>query len=249
MNAAGIPRTSAILLAAGSGNRMQSQVPKQFLLLKGKPLLWYSLNTLNNSEVAEIILVTREEDISYCRDQIVRACGFEKVRHIVPGGNTRYRSVWEGLKAVSPDCSLVMVHDCARPFLTEEMIRESIQTADLTFACTVGVPVKDTIKEQNEEGFGIRTPDRRNLMQIQTPQTFHRRVLEDAYQKLLQAPEKEQEKITDDTMVVEKYGGIFSRILPGSYENLKVTTPEDLIVAEALLRRKDANEKSSNEKL
>ena len=230
---------SAILLAAGSGSRMKSKTAKQFLEINGKPLLYYSLKIFDASVVDEIVLVTRGNDIDFVKNEIVKKYGFNKVRRIVAGGKERYDSVERGIKVCDKRNKLIMIHDTARPFVTNFMILDSISTARRCKACTVAMPVKDTIKIVNDEGFGIETPDRRRVYQIQTPQTFDRETLVEAYHRMRISEDIQRGlAITDDTMIVERYLDIPSKMVEGSYQNIKVTTPEDLAVAEAFVARK-----------
>ena len=223
---------SAIVLAAGSGSRMNQKKEKQFLLLDGKPVLYYSLKTFEASIVDEIILVTKEKDIDYCREEIVEKYGFTKVKRIVSGGKERYDSVQKGMRAADKRNNIIMIHDAARPFVTNRMILDSISAARRYKACTVAVPVKDTIKVVDEYEFGVETPDRSTLYIIQTPQTFDRKLLREAYDRLRISGDKD---ITDDTMIVERYLDQRVNMVEGSYKNIKITTPEDMPVAEALL--------------
>ena len=225
---------SVILLAAGKGSRMKSDTAKQFLEINGKPLLYYSLRTFDASVVDEIILVTRSGDIDYVREEIVEKYGFHKVKKIIPGGKERFNSVNKGLKVCDKRNKIIMIHDCARPCVTNRMILDSISGARRYKAVTIAMPVKDTIKVVNEEGFGVETPDRRTLYQIQTPQTFDRKLLEEAYERLRLSGDTD---ITDDTMIVERYLDVSSKMIEGSYENIKVTTPEDIQIAELYLSR------------
>ena len=230
-------RTAAIVLAAGRGSRMKSKIQKQYLLLKGKPVLYYSLKAFEESFIDEIILVTGEEEIEYCRKEIVEKYGFTKVSHIVTGGKERYHSVFCGLQALT-DCDYVFIHDGARPFVTEQILERSYETVQKEHACVVGMPVKDTIKLADENGFAKETPRRDLLWMIQTPQVFSYALVKSAYASFL---EREQEllaqgiKMTDDAMVVETFTDTGIRLVEGSYENIKITTPEDLRIAEALL--------------
>lgn len=222
---------TAIVLAAGQGRRMNSKIQKQFLLLQGKPVLYYSLKSFQQSDVKRIILVTGEHEIEYCRKEIVEQYQLDKVTDIVAGGTERYDSVERGLQCIT--YGIVLIHDGARPFVTTEMIRKSIEAARNYGACTVGVPVKDTIKVVDENGFGIDTPDRRTLWQIQTPQTFQTALIKEAYTRMRQS---ETGNITDDTMLVEQYCGHKVKIIEGDYCNFKMTTPEDMILAERILQ-------------
>lgn len=222
---------TAIVLAAGQGRRMNSKIQKQFMLLQNKPVLYYSLQCFQESEVDQIILVTGETEIEYCQKEIVEKYGFSKVKAIVPGGKERYDSVEQGLNCIED--GIVLIHDGARPFVTQEMIHQSIVTAMEAGACTIGVPVKDTIKVVDENQYGIETPDRKTLWQIQTPQTFQVSLIKKAYDCMRQS---EMGNITDDTMLVEQYCGVRTKMIEGNYQNLKITTPEDLVLAEALLQ-------------
>lgn len=242
----------AVVLAGGSGSRMKSDVAKQYMLLCGKEVLFYSLHTFQmHEDIRDIVLVTREEEISYCRKNIVERYGFGKVKSICAGGRERYESVYNGLLSADADeDDIVLVHDAARPFVTAQMIDDSISVARECGACTVGMPVKDTIKIVDENKFGIETPQRSSVYQIQTPQTFRYGLLTSAYEKMLHGKTTVSEtgnmsnvtdkaksvdgrnyKITDDTMLVEQYKGVRSKIVPGTYENIKITTPEDMEIA------------------
>lgn len=223
---------SAIVLAAGRGSRMNSDIAKQYMEINGKPLLYYSLKVFDASVADEIILVTKGSDIDYVREEIVEKYGFHKVRRIVAGGKERYNSVSKGLKACDRRNRIIMIHDAARPCITNRMILDSISAARRYKACTVAMPVKDTIKVVDENGFGTETPDRKTLYIIQTPQTFDRGILEEAYDRLRISGDSD---ITDDTMVVERYLDIQSKMVEGSYQNIKVTTPEDIVIVENYL--------------
>ncbi len=227
---------AAVVLAAGQGKRMQSQVPKQYLMLEGKPVIYYALKVFQESFINRVVLVTVPEDIDYCRKQIVEKYGFDKVTDIVAGGKERYHSVHEGLKAVRAD--YVFIHDGARPFVTEEILERAYECVARYDACAVGMPVKDTVKIADIDGFAVSTPSRDRVWAIQTPQVFAYDLIFQAYTALI---EKEQEllgqsvKITDDAMAVETLTDRRVKLVEGSYENIKITTPEDLQIAKALL--------------
>lgn len=222
---------TAIVLAGGSGTRMGGVCKKQYMQLGHKPLLYYSLKTFQESCVDQIVLVTNEPE--YCKEEIIQKYGLDKVKSIVPGGKERCHSVYAGLLAAS-ECSYVLIHDGARPFVTESMIDDSLSAVRNCQACIVGMPVKDTIKIVNEEGFAEQTPQREKVWQIQTPQTFSYPLILNAYRKILK---ERPEGITDDSMAVE-YGNFTKvRILQGSYENIKITTPEDMKIAEMFLKK------------
>lgn len=230
-------KTTAIILAAGQGRRMGSDTAKQFLLLSGRPVLYYTLKNFEESIVDEIVLVTGEGQAEYCQKEIVETYGFSKVKKIVTGGKERYHSVAKGLDAIS-SCHYVLIHDGARPFATPEMIERGIREVQKYDACVLGMPVKDTIKISDEEGFAADTPKRSLVWQIQTPQIFERSLIKKAYHELLLREEELLGKgiaITDDAMVVELLSGKRVRLVEGSYQNIKLTTPEDLKTAEGFL--------------
>ena len=224
-------RTAAIVLAAGSGKRMGTSVHKQYLLIKDKPVIYYTLQAFENSDVDDIILVTGADEINYCRETIVEKYNFHKVRAVIAGGKERYDSVYEGLKALS-DCDYVLIHDGARPLISRELINANISCVQQEKACVTAVPVKDTIKVADDKGYVADTPDRSKLWQIQTPQTFSYALVTEAYRKRAEAGDT---TVTDDAMVVEKYANHPIYLLKGDYRNIKITTPEDLIIAEAFL--------------
>lgn len=257
----------AIVLSAGQGSRMHSDVPKQYMELCGMPVIAWSLKAFQEFDpVDEIILVTSEEDIDYCRCEIVEKYRYDKVTRIVPGGAERYLSVWEGLKAAGEilgrssltvssasgsgdnrqgagiehsgiDCSavqesVIFIHDGARPLVDQPILDRALRCAQEHGACVVGMPVKDTIKIADAEGFAAQTPDRSLLWQVQTPQVFSFSLVYEAYRKLT---EEGITAVTDDAMVVELETSVRVKLVEGSYRNLKITTPEDLSIAECLM--------------
>ncbi|MBR1439696.1 MAG: 2-C-methyl-D-erythritol 4-phosphate cytidylyltransferase [Lachnospiraceae bacterium] len=235
----------AILLAAGSGTRMKSIEKKQYMLLKDRPILYYALKALEDSYVSGIFLVVNAGDEDLVRRDYVEKYGFTKVMDIVAGGNERYHSVLRGLEAAenyrtahSLTFDRVLIQDSARPFLTKDILQRVSDTLDTHPACVVGMPVKDTIKIADENGMVDHTPNRNLVWAVQTPQAFSYDLALSAYRKL---GEREQELldqgivITDDAMVVETLTDTRIRLVQGSYENIKITTPEDLITAEKIL--------------
>ena len=227
---------AAIVLSAGSGSRMKSDIPKQYLPLIEKPVIYYSLMAFQNSPVDEIVLVSGANDIEYCRKEIVERYGLSKVTRIVAGGKERYHSVYQGLCAT--DAEYVLIHDGARPVLTSHLIDRMIQGVENTGACIAAMPVKDTIKLSDEHKQVASTPDRNHLWMVQTPQCFARTLLEESYE-ILKCKQKAGEKvpdITDDAMIVEYATGKKITLVEGAYTNLKITTPEDLAVAEIFLK-------------
>ena len=230
---------AAIVLSAGIGSRMQSDVPKQYMELNGYPVIYYSLKAFQDSEVSSIILVTGKNDVEYCRTEIVEKYHLDKVHKVIPGGTERYNSVYEGLKAIS-EADYVLIHDGARPMLNQEILRRSMDAAAEYGACVVGMPVKDTIKVSDENGFCKETPPRNSLWMIQTPQTFSYQVVKGAYEHVLEAIENGEEvpQITDDAMMVEYATDTKVKLVQGDYRNIKITTPEDLSVASTYLKNK-----------
>ena len=228
-------KITAIVLAAGSGSRMKNKTKKQFMEIKGKPVIWYSLFEFEKSRVDEIILVTGKEDIDYCKKEIVEKYNLKKIKNVVAGGSERYESVYNGLKEVTGN--IVLIHDGARPLINNEIIERSIEGTIKSDACVVGVPVKDTIKRADKEGYIIDTPNRSELWITQTPQSFKTDLVKMAYKKMKEEREKGNTtlNITDDAMVVEEFTTNQVRFVQGDYKNIKVTTPEDIDIAELFI--------------
>ena len=228
----------AIVLAGGSGKRMNSDIHKQFLLLQGRPLIFYALNAFEKSSIDEIILVSATGEQEYCRQNIVDRYHFTKVKKVVPGGQERYHSVAAGLNSIE-SCDYVYIHDGARPFLREEVINRAMENVRKYKACITGVPVYDTIKRTDSNGVVTQTIPRENLWSVQTPQCFSYEIIKKAYDKLLvkeKTLEKEGIKITDDAMVLETFSDIKVNVIMGDYNNRKVTTQEDLLIMEQIMK-------------
>jgi len=223
--------TIAIIPAAGSGSRMQAGVNKQYLQLGDRPLLAHTLAVFeSHPRIDRICLVIPAEECNYCRDAIVSRYGFTRVTAILAGGAERQDSVYNGLCGCgAEDDDLILIHDGARPFIEAATISAALDAAARDGACVVGVPVKDTIKRV-VDGLAIATPERSELWQVQTPQVFRYSLIRQAHEQARQ----DRTRATDDAMLVERLGKVVPVVL-GSYRNLKVTTPEDLIVASALL--------------
>lgn len=223
-------QTCAILLAAGQGKRMQSEVAKQYLVLRERPVLYYSLKIFEDAEMIDsIVLVVGEGEHEAVMEKIVTPYGFTKVRAVVTGGKERYISVYNGLQAVTGD--YVFIHDGARPMVDCEMIRRAYEGVKKERAIVVGMPVKDTIKIADEEGYIKETPRRETLWAVQTPQVFETELVRSAYQALMDDEQRRtggKMAVTDDAMVVEAYSGVKVKLIEGSYENMKITTPEDM---------------------
>lgn len=227
-------RNTAIVLAAGQGKRMHSKIQKQFMELDGMPVLCYSLRCFQESPlIRDIILVAGEEYVSWCKEEIVEKYGFSKVSSVVCGGKERYDSVYEGLRACK-NTEYVLIHDGARPFIDQEIIERGLAAATQTGASVVGMPSKDTVKIADAEGNVSETPDRSSVWIVQTPQIFQYPLIYGAYTSIR---EKDMKGITDDAMVAEHETGVKIRFSEGSYRNIKITTPEDLVIAEAFLRK------------
>lgn len=223
---------SAIIAAAGMSNRMGSNINKQFISVDNKPILAHTIDKFEKCKyVDEIIVVAREDEIEYCRKEIVRRYNFNKVTKIVRGGKERQDSVYNGLLALDERCDIVLSHDGARPFVKIENIVDSIKSAFEYGACVVGVPVKDTIKVVGDKGNITNTPNRDLLWAAQTPQCFKKSIIMEGYKKAIE----DGFMGTDDAGLVERLG-IEVKMIMGSYENIKITTPEDLIIAESLLK-------------
>lgn len=227
----------AVVLAGGRGKRMGTTLAKQYLMIHDKPVLYYSLNVFEKSDlIDEIILVVGKGQIPYCRQEIVEKYQFRKIRAVVEGGAERYHSVWAALQILEQEKTegYVFIHDGARPFIDEAILERAYEEVCRSRACVVGMPVKDTIKIANEKGCIHMTPKRSLVWQIQTPQVFGSELIIPAYQELIENEKKLLEQgvqITDDAMVVENVCGCPVHLVEGSYENIKITTPEDLEVA------------------
>ncbi len=217
---------------------MGSDTPKQYLDLCGKPVLYYSLKAFEDSFIDEIVIVASPEDHSYIREELVNRYGFDKVASIVEGGAERYHSVLCGLRAVC-ESDYVFIHDGARPFVDEGILKRAYETVKKHGSAIVAMPVKDTVKIVDDDGVTVDTPDRRHLWQMQTPQVFKYKEILDAYEKMLADPAAASGmSITDDAMVMEHFGSLKVHVSQGSYRNIKITTPEDMITAEAFLNSK-----------
>ena len=232
-------KVAAVCLAAGQGKRMESKVQKQYLLIQDKPVLYYSLKAFQDSSVEEVVLVVGAGEEEYCQKEIVEKYEFTKVKAIVAGGKERYHSVFHGLQAVR-EADYVLIHDGARPFLTQEIIERCVEGAKEYRACVAGMPVKDTIKLADSEGNIESTPERSRVWMIQTPQSFEYSLIKDAYTTLIEQENKGIKTsipVTDDAMVVEYFLNQKVHLVYGSYENIKITTPEDMRIAEAFLKK------------
>ena len=227
-------KTVALILAAGKGKRMGTAKNKPYLLLAGKPIVCHTLFVFERSPlIDEIVLIVGHDEVAYARSSLVDAFQFTKVSTVVAGGVKRQDSVWEGLRAIKSDADVVMVHDGVRPFISQELLAKTGQAMERAGAAVVAVPVKDTIKTVSPRGAVVTTLDRSTLWAIQTPQVFRRDILEKAFEKAM----NDGFYATDDAALVERLGEKVI-IVEGSYENIKITTPEDLVLGEAILKNR-----------
>lgn len=226
------PFVTAVIVAAGNSTRMGG-VNKQFLLIDGVPVLIRTLLAFSQSDmIDEIIVAAREEDIPKMF-AMIKEYKVLKVTDIVKGGKTRQESVFNAIRRSSPLSEYFAIHDGARPLVTEEIIENTVREAFLTGAAATGVRVKDTVKVVNENGFITATPDRNYLWAVHTPQVFERRLYLSAIDNVLNS-----EMFTDDCKLLEEYGAEV-KMVEGSYENIKITTPEDTDIAQAILYRRE----------
>ncbi len=213
---------TAVVLAAGRGTRMGISQAKQYLEIGGKPVLAYALEAFQQSPAIDgIVLVTDRDHMEYCRTEIVEPYGIHKVSVYAEGGRERYRQY-------------VFIHDGARPFVTPEIIGRAYKAVQKWKACVVGMPVKDTIKVTDADGDIVSSPDRRLVWMAQTPQVFELELIREALRRQLM---EDCSRITDDAMVVERQMGVRVHMVEGSYENIKITTPEDLDIAEVFAKQ------------
>ena len=234
-------KNCAVILAAGSGKRMQSNVPKQYMMLGDKPVLWYSLRVFEQfGEVQDVFVVARKEEIAYCTEEFVNRYGFSKVREVIPGGEERFHSVWNAL-VKADDYQYVMIHDGARPLADLSLLERNLACARKYGAAAAGVPVKDTIKQCDQNGMVTCTPDRAGLWAVQTPQSFSLPLVKKAYEQMWKSS---YSTITDDAMVVERFAGHPVMMSEGSYRNIKITTGEDILIAEAFLKADQAGNRN-----
>lgn len=227
-------KADAIIVSAGKGQRFMEGRKKQFFSLAGKPILAHTLDPFDACPlIRSILLVVGPEDRDYCLREIVEKFQYRKVSQVTPGGKRRQDSVRNGLDALPPDSDVILIHDGVRPFVTREMIEESIRSAIRFGAAIMAMPVKDTIKMAHPDGTVLKTLERESLYQAQTPQSFQASLIREAYLKAMENGFFG----TDDASLVERLGKKV-HILPGSYTNIKITTLEDLLLAELILKMK-----------
>ena len=223
-----------VIVAAGTGSRMNMGINKQFIKLEGKEIIAYTIEKFyNNSNIEDIVVVVKEDESEFFKKEILDKYNFKNIK-IAYGGKERQDSVYNGLKLLDEKCDVVLIHDGARPFVSDKIIDKSIEEAKEHKAIVVGVPVKDTIKVIDNDKNIVDTPNRSVLWAVQTPQTFDYNILIDAYKDAF----KNGFYGTDDAMLVERIG-YKVKMLEGSYNNIKITTQEDLNVGSQILRVQD----------
>ena len=223
-----------VIVAAGTGSRMNMGINKQFIKLEGKEIIAYTIEKFyNNSNIEDIVVVVKEDQSEFFKKEILDKYNFKNVK-IAYGGKERQDSVYNGLKLLDEKCDVVLIHDGARPFVSDKIIDKSIEEAKEHKAIVVGVPVKDTIKVIDNDKNIVDTPNRSVLWAVQTPQTFDYNILIDAYKDAF----KNKFYGTDDAMLVERIG-YKVKMLEGSYNNIKITTQEDLNIGSQILRVQD----------
>jgi len=222
----------AVVVSAGKGLRFMEGKKKQFHILGGRPILVHTLEKFEACPlIHSILLVVGQEDMDYCLKEVIEQHKFQKVSQIVPGGRRRQESVKNGIDALPKDADIVAIHDGVRPFITRAMIEDSIHSAVRNGAVVLAMPVKETIKVSNPDGTVLKTLDRESLWQMQTPQTFQVNIIKEAYYRATE----EGFIGTDDASLVERIG-VKVHILPGSFTNIKITTLEDLLLANLILQ-------------
>jgi 2-C-methyl-D-erythritol 4-phosphate cytidylyltransferase len=226
-----IQRVAAVIPAAGTGRRMEAAIPKQFLMLGDVPLLLHSLQVFERAAcISQVILVVPKDERERTLSEIIARYGIKKIVKVVAGGATRQESVYHGLQETDPEAEVVVVHDAVRPFVTEDLIERSIAAAQKSGGAIVAVSMKETVKQVGEDGHILHTVDRAQLWLAQTPQTFRRALLMEGYRKA----EYDGFHATDEAAVMERLGHKVA-IVPGRWDNIKITTPEDFQMAEAIL--------------
>ena len=226
--------TVAVIPAAGTGIRMENHRPKQFLDVDGRPLLALTLEKFQVCPAIDtVILVAPQKDVAYCQSEIVERHHLTKVEKVVVGGERRQDSVRLGIEASEGDYGLILIHDGVRPLVAPDLIVRVVEAAQKHRAVITGLPAKETVKEIDENHLVVRTYDRQKVWLVQTPQVFR---YEDILMAHRRAVEEGWEEVTDDALLVEKVG-IPVRVVEGSEDNIKVTTPQDLELVKFLLKR------------
>ncbi len=227
-------KISVVIVSAGRGQRL-SPTPKQFLPLNGKFILFHTLERFDIQPISEVVIVLNEDWQSFCTSDAILSC-FKTVKNIkiTTGASSRQASVYEGLKRLSPQCEYCLIHDAARPLLKSTHILEIIKQVQQN-NCVLGVKAKETMKIVDDKGLIQSTLNRESLWSIQTPQAFKLETLLQAYEAIATNSNKTLADFTDDAAIVEAFGESV-KMVEGSYDNIKITTKEDLILAELLIK-------------
>ncbi len=224
-----LSKNYALIVAGGKGKRVGRDISKQFICINNKPIIWYTIKAFESCEhIDGIVVVISKDDMDYFNENVLEVYDFKKILAVVEGGAERQDSVYNGLLMMK-DCDIVLIHDGARPFVSEKIINEGIEYAKSYGAAACGVMPKDTIKVKDSDDFSKETLQRDTLFAVQTPQCFEYNSIKKAHEFI----RKENLMVTDDTMVIEKLGKRVY-LYEGSYTNIKVTTPEDIEVAEII---------------
>ena len=224
-------KVHAIIVAAGKGNRMRGSVRKQYIALDGIPILERTLSIFDScSKVNQIMVVVPHEDLDFCRNEILTPAKLQNDVKLIAGGLERQDSVYNALKIIEPDEGIVIIHDGVRPFVKQEHLAACIKSAAKLGACILGIPAFDTVKKVNPENEITQTHKRDTLWLAQTPQVFEVKLIKKAHEKAKQ----EGFRGTDDASLVERLGEAV-KIIPGSRSNIKITNPEDLNLARAII--------------
>jgi len=221
-----------VIPAAGQGKRMNSKVNKQYMDLLGRPVLAHTLSIfIKNNYIDQVIVVVSPDEVDYCRENIIKKFFKEDVE-VVAGGKTRRESVFAGLQAFSPAIDYVIIHDGARPLITQFLLKRVIEALNSYDALVVGTRLKDTVKVVDSRDYVLETPQRSTLITVQTPQAFLYKDILEAYKKV-----PEDYPATDDASLME-FMGKPVKMIEGSYENIKITVPLDIITAENILKQR-----------
>ena len=232
-------KCTAVMLAAGMGLRMGGDVRKQYLMLGGMPMFLHSIKTMQESPIiTDVVVMVHKDDVEVVRELLDKYGCSEKLRRIVVGGKERVHSVARGLESIDWPCDYVFIHDCARPFLDQPTLERLFETVQRTKACVAGVPAKDTVKIVDEDCDVKTTPNRASVWIVQTPQVFELDLIRNAHRKALAQEDYLASRgiiLTDDAMVAELAGECRVRMVMATYRNIKITTPEDLVIGDAFL--------------
>lgn len=232
-------RCTAVMLAAGMGLRMGGDIRKQYLMLGGMPMFLHSIKTMQESPIiTDVVVMVHKDDVEVVRELLDKYGCSEKLRRIVVGGKERVHSVARGLESIDWPCDYVFIHDCARPFLDQPTLERLFETVQRTKACVAGVPAKDTVKIVDEDCDVKTTPNRASVWIVQTPQVFELDLIRNAHRKALAQEDYLASRgiiLTDDAMVAELAGECRVRMVMATYRNIKITTPEDLVIGDAFL--------------